>query len=80
MWSTLPIIPHYKLVLCYDIRRGMHRTYHRYVISEFVPALNDMEIYVVEAWYTAYGQYPIRQVEYVANSIDTLQRAFDTER
>ncbi|MEM6528186.1 MAG: hypothetical protein AAF653_07805 [Chloroflexota bacterium] len=80
MWPTIPIIPRYKLVLCYDIRRGMHPTYHRYVITEFVPALNEMEIYVLEAWHTAYGEYPVRQVEYVTGNMNTLDRAFDSTR
>ena len=80
MLPTLPIIPQYKLLLCYDIRRGMHSVYYRYVISEFVPALNDMGIYVTEAWHTAYGNYPIRQVEYVTDNLDTLYQTFETDQ
>lgn len=80
MLPTLPIIPQYKLLLCYDIRRGMHSVYYRYVVSEFVPALNDMGIYVAEAWHTAYGEYPLRQVEYVTDSLETLHTAFESEK
>ncbi len=78
MLPTIPIIPQYKLLLCYDIKNGMHSVYYRYVVSEFVPALNDMGIYVAEAWHTAYGDYPVRQVEYVVDSLDTLYDAFET--
>jgi hypothetical protein len=80
MFSMLPIIPQYKLLMCYDIKRGMNTTYYRYVMSEFVPALNEMEIYVVDAWHTAYGDYPVRQVEYVVDELHVLLDAFETER
>lgn len=80
MLPTIPIIPQYKLLLCYDIRRGMHSIYYRYVVNEFVPSLNEMSIYVAEAWHTAYGEYPLRQVEFVADSLETFQDAFETER
>lgn len=76
MLSNIPIIPRYKLLLIYDIKPGMNNLYYRYVVNEFVPALNDMGIYVTEAWHTAYGDYPVRQVEYVVDSMTTLNTAF----
>ena len=80
MMSSIPIVPRYKLVMCYDIKRGMHAIYYRYVVKDFVPALNEMGIYVSQAWHTAYGEYPLRQVEYVTDSMDTLYDAFATTR
>lgn len=80
MLPTIPIIPQYKLLICYDVKRGMHSVYYRYVVNEFVPALNEMGIYVTQAWHTAYGNYPVRQVEYVVDSIETLNTAFDSEK
>jgi hypothetical protein len=77
MFPTVPIIPQYKLLMCYDIRRNMNNSYYRYVVREFVPALSEMDIYVVEAWHTAYGDYPRRQVEYVVDDIHVLTDAFD---
>ncbi len=79
MLPTLPIIPRYKLVMAYDIKRGMHSVYYRYVVSEFIPALNQMGIYVSAAWHTEYGNYPKRQVEYVCDSMETLHDAFDSK-
>lgn len=77
---TVPIIPRYKLLLIYDVKPGMSNLYYRYVVNEFVPALNDMGLYVTEAWHTAYGDYPIRQVEYVADSMTTITNTFHSER
>lgn len=79
MFSRLTITPRYKLLMCYDIKRGMNTLYYRYVMSEFVPALNNMGIYVTEAWHTAYGDYPVRQVEYVVANLDVLHNAFETK-
>jgi hypothetical protein len=80
MLPTMPIVPRYKLMICYDVKQGMHSVYYRYVVSEFVPALNDMGIYVLEAWHTAYGSYPMRQVEYVVEQLGVLEQAFETEK
>ena len=55
MFSALPITPRYKMLLSYDIKNGMHSIYYRYVVSEFVPSLNEMGVYVTEAWHTAYA-------------------------
>ncbi len=80
MMSPIPIIPRYKLLLNYDIRNGMQEVYYRYVVGEFVPSLNEMSIYVSAAWHTAYGAYPLRQVEFVCDSLETLHSAFETPR
>lgn len=79
MLSMLPIVPRYKLLMCYDIRRNMNDRYYHYVMREFVPALQEMGIYVTQAWYTAYGEYPIRQVEYVVDNLDILHSAFASQ-
>lgn len=80
MLPTQQIHPRYKLLLCYDIKPGMSGVYYRYVTGEFVPALGDMQIYFVEAWHTAYGRYPVRQVEFVTEDYQTLKAAFTSER
>lgn len=80
MFPTLPIIPQYKLIMCYNIRQGMSTIYYRYVTSEFVPTLREMDIYVTQAWHTAYGDYPVRQVEYVVDEITVLHHAFESSK
>ena len=80
MFSALPITPRYKMLLSYDIKNGMHSIYYRYVVSEFVPSLNEMGVYVTEAWHTAYGNYPVRMVEYVAEDLATLHSVLASDR
>lgn len=71
------IIPEYALVLRYDVRAKMNEQYFRYVISEFVPALQERGIYMQDAWHIAYGAYPERQVEFITERIETLRELFD---
>ncbi|MBC7814862.1 MAG: hypothetical protein H7175_27135 [Burkholderiales bacterium] len=78
--SPTQIIPRYKLVLTYDIRPDMHELYYQYVTQEFVPGMQEMDLYMLTVWHTAFGDRPLRQVEFVSESLETLQDAFDSER
>ena len=71
------IVPAYTLLLKYDIRPGMHEAYYRYVSGEFVPSVQQMGLYMQDAWQVPYGDYPERQVEFVAEELSTVQRMFD---
>jgi hypothetical protein len=74
------IIPRYKLLLTYDIRPEMQDVYYQYVTQEFVPALQEMGLYMLTAWHTAYGDRPTRQVEFVTEDLDTVRDAFSSDR
>ena len=78
--ASIRIIPRYKLLLAYDIRPDTAEEYQRYVLSEFIPAMQDMGLYMLGAWHTAYGEYPARQVEFVCEDLDTLQLAMTDDR
>lgn len=78
--SPTQIYPRYKLLMTYDIRPEMYDTYFQYVMSEFVPALQNMGLYMITAWHTAYGEYPVRQVEFVSEDLETMLEVFQTER
>lgn len=74
------INPRYKLVMTYDIRPDMVNAYYYYVLKEFVPELENMGLYMFGVWHIAYGDYPIRQLEFVSEHFDTVQEVFSTER
>lgn len=74
------IIPNYKLLVSYDIRPEMVEQYYYYVLKEFVPELETMGLYMFKVWHIAYGNYPIRQMEFVVESMDTLHEVFGSER
>ena len=62
------ITPGYKLLLTYDIRPDQVEKYYHYVLKEFVPELETMGLYLFRVWHIAWGNYPVRQLEFVAES------------
>jgi hypothetical protein len=76
----IQIIPRYRLLMRYDIRLDAYQAYYEYVMNEFVPALHNMGLYMVAVWHTAYGDYPQRQVEFVADNLDTVREIFQSDR
>lgn len=73
------IRPKYKLILFYNIRPEKQDQYYRYMLSSFVPAIQKLGVYMHMVWYVAYGEYPMRKVEFVTESADVLRRMFLSE-
>lgn len=78
--STIRIIPRFKLLLSYDIRPESYAVYQRYILDEFIPGLQELELYMLGAWHTAYGAYPVRQIEFVMEEMETMRRALRDDR
>ncbi|RMF76547.1 MAG: hypothetical protein D6737_19900 [Chloroflexi bacterium] len=78
--SPEQIIPRYKLLLYYNIRPEATDGYYQYVLGEFIPAMQRMGLYMLAAWHIAYGDYPMRQVEFVAEELESVQNAFNSPR
>jgi hypothetical protein len=74
------IIPNFKLLVSYDIRPDMVEKYYYYVLKEFVPELETMGLYMFKIWHVAYGDYPIRQLEFVTEDLDTIREIFSSDR
>lgn len=73
------IMPRYNVVFTYDIKPEMEESYMRFAVSEFVPAMQDLDLYLARAWRTLYGPYPGYQAEFVAEDIATIRAALDNE-
>jgi hypothetical protein len=78
--QPIRIVPRFRLILFYDIRAESHDSYFRFVTNDFVPALQHMGLYMLSVWHTAYGDYPIRQVEFVSEDLDTVLDTFRSQR
>jgi len=76
---TEGIIPRYKLLICYDIIEKTHSDYYQFVFTDLVPAMQSIGLYMLQVYHTAYGNYPLRQLEFVAENWDTVEHAFTTE-
>lgn len=48
--------------------------------TEFVPALRTMDIYIIDVHHVVWGEYPIRQMDFVAESIGIMREALKGER
>ena len=79
MMPPARINPQYRLMMRYDIRLEMYEPYYQYVMNEFVPALHNMGLYMYGIWHTVYGEYPLRQVEFVTDNLQTVIEVFQSE-
>lgn len=75
----IPIIPRYKLMMKYDIRPEQYEPYYRYILGEFIPGAQNLGLYSFMAWHVAYGEYPMRQIEFVTDSVQTMHLAFHSQ-
>jgi hypothetical protein len=70
---TEHIIPRYKLMLFYDLRPGDAEAYHTFIMTEMVPAAHEMGLYIFQVFHTSWGDYPLRQTEFVAEDLGTIR-------
>ncbi|MEP7285585.1 MAG: hypothetical protein ABI947_07445 [Chloroflexota bacterium] len=68
------IVPRIKLLIRYDIRDA-NEAYYQFVLSELQPAMQGMGLHMLQVYHTAYGHYPMRQLEFVAEDIETVAGA-----
>ena len=73
------IAPQVKLLIAYELLPGVGEEYYQFLVGEFVPRAQQMGLYMHEAWHTAYGDYPSRLAEFVAEDLATLQMILDSE-
>jgi hypothetical protein len=74
------IIPQYKMIFAYDIATSSNDSYLQFVLGEMIPAMQEMGVYMTEAWHTGYGEYPLRMVVFVAEDIETIQSMLASDR
>ncbi|GAB1420863.1 hypothetical protein MASR2M15_09890 [Anaerolineales bacterium] len=76
----MEIIPRYRLLLTYDLRDDAQDKYYRYMMAEFIPAVQEMGVYMYTAWHTTYGNYPDRQIELVTDSDQAIITLLTSEK
>ncbi len=76
--QPIRIIPQYTLVLVYDILPGsdIQEACYRFMVTDFVPALHKMQVYMFNAWHVDYGNYPEWQVEFITEEKAHIERLF----
>ena len=75
----MPVDPQrVKLILTYDILPETQDRYYQYVLGEMVPAVQSMGLYMSGAWHTAYGEYPVRLIEFIADDQAALNDVIES--
>ncbi len=57
-----------KILLAYDIVPETQESYYQYMLGEMMPRIQSMGFGMEMAWHTAFGNYPLRLVVFVAES------------
>ena len=70
--------PRFKLILTYDVQQDMQDTYLQFMLGEFVPAVQSLGLQMTGAWHTAYGQYPIRLIEFIGEDQAAIEAVLET--
>ena len=68
-----------KLLLTYDPLPDQREEYFRYVLSEFIPAMENLGLTMCEAWHTAYGPYPLRLLGFMISDRSSLSSIMDSD-
>jgi hypothetical protein len=67
-----------KFLLTYDIKPDIQDRYFQFMLGELVPALQQMGLAMGGAWHTAYGDYPMRLVEFVAEDREAVEHVLNS--
>ncbi|MFQ5944471.1 MAG: hypothetical protein ACE5JF_13060 [Anaerolineales bacterium] len=68
-----------KVLLSYDPLPEQREEYFRYVLGEFIPAMENLGLPMCEAWHTAYGSYPLRLIGFMAETPEALEKGLASE-
>ena len=74
MSTTEGLEQYVKVLLSYDIVPELADEYYQFALGKFVPAAQRMGLGMVEAWHTAYGDYPSRLIALVAEDRASADR------
>ncbi len=73
------IVPQYTLLLRYDVHPHTQDTYFNYIIREFTPALQEMHLYLQNAWQVVHGEYPERQIEFITDDLANIRHLLQSD-
>ncbi len=69
-----------KLLIAYSLKPGREETYYRFMMAEFVPAMQDRGLTMAEVWQTAWGNYPQRLIGLLAEDRATIEGVLAGQR
>jgi hypothetical protein len=72
--------PTHRLMLIYDIDPLHYGAYYRYMIGEFVPAMQQMKMHMIYAWQVVSDHRPERQVDFVCEGEAIMRDLLTNDR
>ena len=72
-------IPPVKLLITYSVRPAREEAYYRFMSGEFLPGAQSIGLVMVEAWRTAWGDYPDRLMGMVADNPEMLEQILNSQ-
>lgn len=67
------------MLLTYNIVPERQEIYLRFMLNEFIPTLQSLGLENAGVWHTAYGNYPMRLLVFVAEDSDAMARAMASD-
>lgn len=58
----------------------MQEMHYRFLMHDFVPAMQEMRLYIQGIWHIVYGDYPAQQVEFITDDIAVIENLLKSER
>ena len=74
----MPHMQGYKLLITYDYLPGREMAYRRFMINQWLPAMQSLGLEPLELYHTMWGGYPVRLVALYAPDEETLRRAVNS--
>ena len=68
-----------KMLLTYNILPHVQEEYMQFMMNVFIPALQRLGLENMGVWHTAYGNYPMRLLAFVADEKE-MRAALDDDR
>lgn len=73
------ITPTHRLMLIYDIKQQLQNEYYEYILRDFIPNLQRMNVYMLYAWQVISENHPERQIEFVCESGGIMKDVISSE-
>ena len=67
-----------KILMTWDISQENEQKYFEFIISEFIPGVQQLGFQPLDAWATLYGDYPQIQVGMVAIDAENARKMLDS--
>jgi hypothetical protein len=74
----ITVVPRYKVLVCYDIKPRDDNDYFQFVLNEYIPRLQGMGLYMYRVYHTNYGDYPLRQLDFIAENLEVVRTVMNS--